>query len=652
MRRLRSIRGDVLRTLGFTFLLAILGWCASVGAPAQPVAPGGSSALSRFGSTPDAQQFDRLIEQVERGDLVFSGPQQVRELVRRLEALRPRDDLRRGLRLRGFRCDYEDLGPPAAGLAFARAGLADAVRLGDEGGRIRFGLCEASYIDGSGQTAQSLAAVEAALALARKHPEPRLLAQTLIHRGSLRSLLGQQAAALSDFLEAQRIFRGAGLNNEAEAGLGDIAAAYRRMGDHDKAAEYLRQSLAFAERLGDAGLLSVALLQTAFLHEDRGHYDQALDSLRRAAQTAAGHGLEYDVAAAHLAMASSWVKKGDFQAAEAALATARGGFDRVGDRSNEGMLQFLEGSILAGRGSDAQALEHYERAARAFDANANLRYQVDLYAARALSHEAQGDYRAAMDDLKLERSGRRKLSDEARTQQSLLLQYQFDTARRDLENARLQAERRSQQQRLAVVERAARWQLAALISTGLLVVLLLVLFLRQLRSTRRINRLALTDALTGVANRRQVEIAAEQAVEHAHVAREPLAVLTFDLDSFKRINDGHGHAGGDRVLVRVARACESVLRQHDLLGRIGGEEFVVLLPNTSTDAALLVAERLRDSVHRLDLSDIAPDLGVTISLGLAMLRAEDDGVHGVIDRADAALYRAKEAGRNRVAMEV
>jgi diguanylate cyclase (GGDEF)-like protein len=257
-----------------------------------------------------------------------------------------------------------------------------------------------------------------------------------------------------------------------------------------------------------------------------------------------------------------------------------------------------------------------------------------------------------MDDLKLERTGRRKLSDEARTQQSLLLQYQFDTARRDLENARLQAERRSQQQRLKVVERAARWQLAALISTGLLVVLLLVLFLRQLRSTHRINRLALTDALTGVANRRQVEIAAAHAVEQARVAREPLAVLTFDLDWFKRINDGHGHAGGDQVLVRVARACESVLRQQDLLGRIGGEEFIVLLPNTSTDAALLVAERLRDSVHRLDLSDIASDLGVTISLGLAMLRTEDDGVHGAIDRADAALYRAKEAGRNRVAMEV
>lgn len=650
--RLRTIRGDVLRTVRLTFLLALLGWCVAADAPAQTIASGGTPDLSSFGSAPDAAQFDRLIEQVERGDLVVSSPQQVRDVMARLASLRPKDDARRELRLRGFRCDYDDLGPPAIGLAFARTGMTDAVRLGDVGNQIRFGLCEANNIDGSGQTSQSASTVEAALALARTHDDPRLLAQALVHRGSLRSLVGQQAAALTDFLEAQRVFTAAGLRKEAEAGLGDIAAAYRRMGDHAKALEYLRQSMAFAERQGDPGLLSVALLQTAFLHEDQGRHDEALAVLRRAIDVAAGNGLEYDVAAGHLAMASALVKKGDFSGAETALATARIGFERIGDLSNEAMLQLLQGMVLAGRGEDAQALDHYNRAARAFDADPNLRYQVDLYAARSLSHEALGNYRAAMDDLKLERTGRRRLTDEARTQQSLLLQYQFDTARRDFENASLQSERRNQQQKLKAVERANRWQVAALISTTLLIVLLLLLFLRQRRSTQRVNKLALTDALTGVANRRHVEVAAGQALERSRALDEPLAVLTFDLDWFKRINDGHGHARGDQVLVRVARACEAVLRQNDLLGRMGGEEFIVLLPKTPSDAALLVAERLRDSVHRLDLSDLAEDLNVTISLGLAMLRPQDDGVHDVIDRADAALYRAKEAGRNRVAVEL
>ncbi|HJW46392.1 MAG TPA: GGDEF domain-containing protein, partial [Lysobacter sp.] len=187
-----------------------------------------------------------------------------------------------------------------------------------------------------------------------------------------------------------------------------------------------------------------------------------------------------------------------------------------------------------------------------------------------------------------------------------------------------------------------------LLSGGLLVALLLFLLLRQLRNMRRISALALTDTLTGVANRRHIETAAGDAVAQARITGEPLAVLTFDLDWFKRINDGHGHAGGDQVLVRVARACESVLRSNDLLGRIGGEEFVVLLPNTPEEGAATVAERLRECVARIDLSDIAAGLNVTISLGLAMLRPQDDGLHDVIDRADAALYRAKDAGRNRV----
>ncbi|MGH8085968.1 MAG: diguanylate cyclase [Lysobacter sp.] len=600
---------------------------------------------------PDPARFDALIAQVERGDPVITGPQEIQAVVARLAALRPVDDPRRALRLRGFRCDYEDLGPPASGLAFARAGLADARRLDDVGAQIRFGLCEAAYLEADGQITEAAIPTEAALALAREHAEPRLLAQALGRRGNQRSLLGQQAAALTDFLEAQRVYRGGGLSREAEANLHEVAIAYRRMGEHDKALEYLRQSVAFAEREARWGLLAVSLIQTAFVHQDHGHYDRALAAQRRAAQVATTHGLGYELAAAHLGMAAAQVKLGAFDAAADALATAREGFAGFGDRSNEGMLQLLQGQVLAGHGGHAAALARYQASARAFAADPNPRYLVELYAARARSHEALGDYRAALDDLKLERSGREQGYDGARIQQSLLLQYQFDTARHELENARLLAERRSQQQQLDAIGRANRWQVAALVSGGLLLALLLALLLRQLRRLRRINALALTDALTGLANRRHVETAAVGALAAARRRERPLAVLTFDLDRFKRINDGHGHAHGDQVLIRVARACESELRHNDLLGRIGGEEFVVLCPDTPLVHAGQAAERLRVSVERIDLSDIAPGLRVTVSVGLSLLRTDDNDLADVMARADAALYRAKAAGRNRVEAE-
>ena len=145
----RTIRGDVLRAL-VTSLLLVLGGLASADASAQ--------ARARA----DAAAFDRLVEEVENGDRVITSPQEVRAVVQQLDALRPHDDVQRELRLRAFRCDYDDLGPPASGLAYARAGLDDARRLKDVASQVRFQLCEASYIDSSGLMSQSLAPVEAA----------------------------------------------------------------------------------------------------------------------------------------------------------------------------------------------------------------------------------------------------------------------------------------------------------------------------------------------------------------------------------------------------------------------------------------------------------------------------------------------------------
>jgi diguanylate cyclase (GGDEF)-like protein len=119
----------------------------------------------------------------------------------------------------------------------------------------------------------------------------------------------------------------------------------------------------------------------------------------------------------------------------------------------------------------------------------------------------------------------------------------------------------------------------------------------------------------------------------------------FDIDHFKRINDCFGHATGDEVLKKVARIARSVMRGDDVVGRIGGEEFVCLLSGLDRQRALALAERLRRAVSEGDRSDGLPV--TTISLGVALLRAGDTST-SLLERADAALYEAKEAGRNQV----
>ena len=157
---------------------------------------------------------------------------------------------------------------------------------------------------------------------------------------------------------------------------------------------------------------------------------------------------------------------------------------------------------------------------------------------------------------------------------------------------------------------------------------------------------AFHDPLTGLPNRRAAgeRLAASRA--HALRQGEPLSVLMLDIDHFKRVNDVHGHADGDRVLVALARALREELRAGDLAARHGGEEFLVVLPASDTAQARDAAERIRAHVQGLPLPLADATLSVTISIGVATLHA-DEPCDALLARADAALYRAKAGGRNR-----
>lgn len=161
-------------------------------------------------------------------------------------------------------------------------------------------------------------------------------------------------------------------------------------------------------------------------------------------------------------------------------------------------------------------------------------------------------------------------------------------------------------------------------------------------------KMATTDALTGLPNRVRLYERGEQeryrAVRYSH----PLVALMIDIDHFKAVNDKYGHAAGDEVLARVAHTCSNVLRSTDLMARLGGEEFAVLLSETAVPAGIALAERLRQLVADQSVQTERGLLSVTVSVGVAGLQAEDTSFEAVLKRADAALYKAKAAGRNQV----
>ncbi len=174
----------------------------------------------------------------------------------------------------------------------------------------------------------------------------------------------------------------------------------------------------------------------------------------------------------------------------------------------------------------------------------------------------------------------------------------------------------------------------------------LVYPLRNALSYREALQLASHDPLTGIQNRLALEHALQREVDLARRQGTPLSMLVIDADHFKRFNDEHGHAFGDDVLRALANAMSATVRRSDLLFRYGGEEFVVLASHTGRDGAHLLAERIREAVAGIrTVSGRAVDLSV--SIGVAEL-AENESPESLFERADQAVYRAKEAGRNRV----
>ena len=178
----------------------------------------------------------------------------------------------------------------------------------------------------------------------------------------------------------------------------------------------------------------------------------------------------------------------------------------------------------------------------------------------------------------------------------------------------------------------------------------IVHLLHEAEDARQVaQRLAWQDELTGLANRRRFIELAQRELDLARRNGQPLVAVLMDLDDFKLINDRHGHAVGDRILVAVARAVAEALRGTDLAGRWGGEEFALLLPGTGIDHGLQVMERVLLAVRGLRVEgDGGLAVHCTASIGLAVPGPDTERVETLIDRADRAMYAAKTAGKNRV----
>ena len=592
-------------------------------------------------------EFDTVFQRVVGpASLDASTPDYERDLDR-LRGLLGSVDAARAVRFRSVDCGSTRWKDVARGLAYSEQAVQAAREAGDRASQARALVCRSNFLMLRDGTRHALPDLDRALAVLGKQDDPQLQGEILVMRADLHSLIGDQAQALIDFQRARAAFRDSGIDHEVERLLQGMATAYRRMGDYGQAARYLEQARPRLEQRGDWEGLAVNLIQLGFMHDEAGAPDKARAAFEQAIDIAARHGDDTDRNGALLGLAEAQIALDQPQAARATLHEAATRFAAAGDESSNDMLLLLGGKALARQGLHEQALAHYRLAQPLMEAGGNLRYLALLHEARASSLEALHRDGEALQEFKRYQALQQQLQGKMRLEQGRLLQYEYEIRRRDFENQRLRGERQAQARQLADLQRLRRWQTLAMVSGLLLAAVLAVFAGREWRKSRRLRALSLVDPLTGAASRRAFDATVADALFEARRAGTPLSLLALDLDRFKTINDRYGHPAGDRVLAATTRAWQALLRDHDLLARIGGEEFVVVCPDTSSGKARGIAARLLEAAEALRFEDIDPALRVGVSIGLAQAEAADT-VATLLARADAALYRAKQGGRGRV----
>ena len=270
-------------------------------------------------------------------------------------------------------------------------------------------------------------------------------------------------------------------------------------------------------------------------------------------------------------------------------------------------------------------------------------FYLEALLALSKSHRRTGNFEQALDTLELYLTELSNLLDEAYQAQLGQLQLQLENERQERENRLLQQQQQLNEQRIAELERLRQWQILSIMMMAIAVLGILVALWQQYQRSVLLKTMALTDELTGIANRRAVLTFAEQQLARAQEQKIDFAALVIDIDHFKLFNDQHGHETGDQVLKLVSQGLKAQVREQDFLGRSGGEEFLVILTKVNKQQAFESAERLRIAVEQLRLDGI--EQRITVSIGLALWQGENE-LQALICRADRGLYLAKQSGRN------
>ena len=517
--------------------------------------------------------------------------------------------------------------------------------------------------------------------------DPEGIADAILVRGNIYSLQGRYRQAISDYenvleraegLEDQKEFEGAawiGLG-DANAVIGDFSAAlealtkayeiYQELGDEqavsqtfgllgniysdidaeEEAVRMYKEAAELDRQLGDdlnvaINLYNMGRAQTDIgqTEEARANYAEALEISERVGSEVTSGYIHYGIGLSHAADGNSEAARNSFRQAYEILRAANDEFQSALTQHQLGRLDLAEENYQ-------RALDRGLAALPPLEDTDDQKHLIEIYGLISESYAALGQFESAYEYLTKQNRLMEHFASEERARRVAQLRVRLET-----DKAEDQARSLSEENRLKAELLERERYVNRLITAGaaILVVFIVALgmsFTKQKRLEERLRQLANTDDLTGLISRRRLFQLGAQELDRAKRYDLPLSAMVLDLDFFKSINDRYGHATGDDVLRKIAKDLERRMRDTDYLGRIGGEEFLALLPHTDREKALEVAQRIVESIGGLDLRDVGVEDRLTMSIGVSCYQGAGDSLTEIIKRADAALYEAKAEGRN------
>ena len=522
---------------------------------------------------------------------------------------------------------------------------------------------------------QALRLADQAAAACQMHPferKPYQRGLALSYRISASAYLNQGdfGQALKFHSKSLAVFRAVNDRAKIASQLNNIGTVYAYCADYAETLKHLRAAETYFDERTPADLKAQILNNIGFTYVVLGDNAHALPILMRsleAAQSVPDAGLYKNlIALANIydSLCQAYLVQHDLEAALQAAMKSTAICRQIGDLKKEAEYLLILGEVYSQMGNLEQASDCFQQTLTLAREHGFRREESEAYRRLGILHGSLGDYAQAIrlledalaiaSEIKIQREvyechqAFANLYKEEREFEKALEHYEKFHQVKEMVFNDQSDQRLKNLEILHQVEQARREaDIHQLKSIELQ---------REIEERKKAQELAeilaSTDVLTGVFNRRHFFALAEHWIEESLRKQTPLSTLIIDVDHFKMINDRYGHQVGDRALAAIARKISSTVRKVDIVGRYGGEEFVVLLPETDPNVAEIIAERLRSVIETLEISPANPDLRATISLGIAGLDSSDAPdellLEKLLEQADQAMYAAKRLGRNRV----